>query len=175
VNPVTLRAVILVTELTVFFTMTVMATFLISHSSALRFVEEERPPDAFPVLVYAGDRQRPVPENYRVVPWSEWPRLAGEHPGASLIPPETAGTIDLGEDSRATFSVSSENATQTVELTWTVGTDEYHTRYVVHAAHIEPLYYRTMGGRTFLMGALVGFLAGVVVGRGLRRRLLVGG
>jgi hypothetical protein len=59
-----------------------------------------------------------------------------------------------------------------VELNWRTGGGEHVARYVARADGVEPRYLRMLGTNTFLGGAVIGFLAGVMVGRALRRRLL---
>jgi hypothetical protein len=59
-----------------------------------------------------------------------------------------------------------------VELRWRTGGGEQEARYIAQAQSIEPRYLRTLGTDTLLMGAAVGFLAGLFTGRALRRRWL---
>ena len=59
-----------------------------------------------------------------------------------------------------------------MELTWRTSDGEYEARYVARAASIEPRYLRTLRTNTFLGGAVIGFLSGVLAGRAIRRRWL---
>ena len=70
----------------------------------------------------------------------------------------------------ASFQVP--EARQVVELKWRTGAGEQEARYIAQAGSIEPRYLRTLGTDTLLMGAAVGFLAGLFTGRSLRRRWL---
>ena len=60
-----------------------------------------------------------------------------------------------------------------MELTWRTGAGEQYARYVAQERGIEARYLRTLGSQTLLMSVLAGFVAGLMVGRTLRRRLLV--
>ena len=171
-NPVGLRAAILVTELMVFFVVTAFMTYFISYAGALQMADGEAPPAHFPVIAYDGDRERPDPKNYLVMPWSEWESISPKRPGASLLLPERAGRIAVGE-SQASFTASGENESrQSIDLTWRSAGAEQQVRYDAQARSIEPRYYRTVSANTFLVSAAAGFVAGLMVGRTLRRRWL---
>lgn len=169
-NPAAVRAVILVAELMVFFMVTAFMTYFLSHAGALTLAPGDAPPAQFPVIAYDGDRSRPEPKNYLVVPWSEWEGVAARRPGASLLLPERAARIRIGE-TEAAFTASEERESrQNVELTWRSSGGEQHVRYVAQARSIAPGYYRTVSTNTLLLGAAVGFVAGLFAGRAMRRR-----
>ena len=171
-NPAALRVLILVAELMVFLTVTAFMTYFISHAGALNMEPGEAPPAHFPVIAYDGDRKRPEPMNYLVVPWSEWAGVAESRSGATLLLPERAARISIGE-SQASFTVTEENESrQSVDLVWRSAGGEQQTRYVAQARSNEPRYYRTVSTNTILVGAAAGFVAGLFVGRALRRRWL---
>lgn len=173
VSPGATRIAILIAELTVFLVGTAFTAYFISHASALHFGSGEAPPPAFPVIVYDGDRTKPEPKHYRVLPWSDWEAFADGRPGASLLLPEPAATLDMGNAGEAAFVATSEGESrQMVELTWRSGGSEQQARYVAQARSIEARYLRTLGNQTFLMSVLAGFIAGLMVGRALRKRLL---
>ena len=172
-TPAALRVAILVIELVVFLTVTAFMSYFISHASAIDFAAGEAPPAQFPLIAYDGDRSRPEPKNYLVVPWGEWDRTANGRPGASLLLPERAATVRIGDSGQATFTVTDESESrQSVGLTWRTGGGEQQVRYVAQARTIEPRYLRTLGTQTLLMGAAAGFVAGLFAGRALRRRWL---
>jgi hypothetical protein len=172
-NPVALRAAVLAIELTVFFIVTALLIYLLSHAGARDMTEGDTPPMQFPVVAYDGDRERPEPGNYLVVNWGEWAGVAGKRAGASLLLPERAGRLRLG-DSEAIFAVTEEkDARQVVDLTWRSAGGEHQARYVAEARSISPRYYRTVNTETFLIGAALGFVAGLMAGRALRRRWLL--
>jgi len=171
-NPAALRAAVLVVELMVFFLVTAMLVYFLSYAGALEMTESDTPPAHFPVIAYDGDRQRPDPKNYLVVSWAEWQSMGGKRPGASLLLPERAGRLRLG-DSEAIFSATDEkDARQLVELTWRGSGGEQQVRYVAETRMISPRYYRAVSTTTFLIGAAAGFVAGMMAGRTLRRRWL---
>jgi hypothetical protein len=171
-NPAALRAAILVTELLVFFITTALTVNLLSHAGALEFNEGDAPPPAFPVVAYDGDRGRPSSAGYLVVPWSDWEATAGKRPGASLLLPERAATLRFRESEASFVATEERDARQDVALTWRSAGDEHHVRYVAQARTLSPRYYRKLGVNTFLVGAIIGFIAGLYVGRVLRRRWL---
>ena len=180
-NPVVLRALILGTELLVFFVVTAFTSYFISHASAWQPGEGGTPPAQFPVIGYDGDRSRVEPRNYFVVRLSEWKDAAGKRPQATLLLPERTARVKIGDAGEASFTVSGEPAPgqapatgsgQLVDLNWRTGGNEYVARYMAREAVVEPRYLRTLGTNTFLGGAVVGFLTGVLVGRALRRRWL---
>lgn len=172
-NPAVLRAAVLATELMVFFLVTAFTSYFISHASAWQHAPGETPPARFPVIAFDGDRDRPEPRNYFVVPWSEWRGVSEKRPVASLLLPERAATIQIDDAGEASFTVTEEpESRQAVELTWRTGGGEQEARYIAQADTIEPRYLRTLGTDTLLMGAAVGFLAGLFTGRALRRRWL---
>jgi hypothetical protein len=172
-NPAVMRACILAIELVVFLIVTAFTAYFISHASALLLVPGDAPPAQFPVIAYDGDRDRPEPRNYFVVPWSEWETTAAKRPRASLLLPERAASIKIGDAGEATFAVTEEpGSRQAVEFRWRTGGGEQEARYIAQAQSIEPRYLRTLGTQTLLMSAAVGFLTGLVTGRAMRRRWL---
>ncbi len=171
-HPVTLRAVVLVVELTVFFIVTAVLIYFLSYAGAREMAEGDTPPARFPVIAYDGDRKRPDPKNYLVVNWGDWESIAARRPGASLLLPERAGRVRLG-DSEAIFTATEDkDARQSVDLTWRGTGGEHQSRYIAEARAISPRYYRTIDTDTFLIGAGLGFIAGLMSGRVLRRRWL---
>lgn len=172
-NRTVLRAAVLATELVVFLLVTAFTSYFISQAGAWQHVEGEAPPARFPVIAYDGDRSRPDPRNYFVVPWSEWPGVAGKRPAASLLLPERAASVTIGDAGEASFTVTdAPESRQSVALKWRTGSGEQEARYIAQAQSIEPRYLRTLGTDTLLMGAAVGFLTGMFTGRALRRRWL---
>jgi hypothetical protein len=172
-NPIVLRGLILATEVLVFLLVTVVGASFVAHALAQRFAESEPPPAEFPVVVFEGDRARPEPQHYRVVRWSEWPRLAEERPQASLLLPETRRSLQLADGGRAAFTASEAGESgQTVELDYAAGERALVAVYSARAREISPRYLRTSSTNTFLMGALLGFFVGVMVGKALRRTVL---
>jgi hypothetical protein len=173
-NPGAKRVATLITELMVFLVVTAFTAYFISHASALHIEPGEAPPAQFPVIAYDGDRARPDPKNYRVMPWSEWEAFAAGKPGASLLLPErAAANIRIGDAGEASFTATDgAESRQIVELTWRTGGGEQHARYVAQARGIEARYLRTLGSQTLLTGVLVGFVCGLLVGRTLRKRWL---
>jgi len=167
-NPAVLRAAVLATELVVFLLVTAFTSYFLSHAAAWQHGQDDQPPARFPVLAFEGDRERPEPQNYFIVPWSEWHEVAAKRPAATLLLPEREATIQLGDGSEASFTVTD----QVVELSWRKGSGEQKARYIARVGHIEPLFLRTLGTDTLLMGAAVGFLTGMFTGRALRRRWL---
>ena len=172
-SPAALRVGILIIELTVFFIVTAFATYFMSHAGALDFAPGEAPPAQFPVIAYDGDRARPEPKNYVVVAWSEWDGLEKKRPGTSLLLPEPAAAVRVGDAGDARFKVTDETeSSQAIELTWRTAGGEQQVRYVARAGAIEPRYYRAVTGNTLLLGAAMGFVAGLLIGRAMRRRWL---
>ena len=172
-NPAVMRASILATELMVFFIVTAFTAYFISHASALQLAPGDAPPAQFPVIAYDGDRNKPEPKNYLVVPWSEWEATAAKRPGVSLLLPERSITVRIGDAGEASFTVTDEaESRQSVELTWRTGGGEQQARYVAEARSIEPRYLRTLGTDTFLTSVFAGFIAGLFAGRAMRRRWL---
>ncbi len=172
-NPSAARIGILIIELMVFFIVTAFTAHFISHASAIKPAPGEAPPPQFPVLVFEGDRARPAPGGYRVMPWSEWEKLAQGRSHATLLLPERAATVQIGEAGEVSFTAVEESAArQSVELTWRTGGGEQEVHYVAQERSIEPRLVRTMGTQTLLMGAAAGFVAGLMIGRSLRRRWL---
>jgi hypothetical protein len=170
-NPAAARVSVLIVELLVFFLVTAFTSQFISHASAIKPAPGEAPPPQFPVLVYQGDRAKPVPSGYRVMPWNEWELLAQRRADASLLLPERAGTVKLGDSGEASFIATEEpGPRQSVELKWRMGGGEQEAHYLAHARSIEPRLLRTLGTQTLLMGAAAGFVAGLLIGRVLRRR-----
>jgi hypothetical protein len=172
-NPAVLRAAVLATELVVFFVVTAFTGYFLSHAAAWQRGQDDTPPARFPVIAFEGDRDRPQPVNYFVVPWSEWQAVLEKRPAASLQLPEKSATMQLGDGSEVSFTVTdAPGPVQSVEMKWLSGGGEQNARYTVHAGSIEPRYLRTLGTDTLLMGAAVGFLTGMFTGRALRRRWL---
>lgn len=172
-NPAAARVAVLIVELMVFFTVTVFTAYFISHASAIRPAPGEAPPPQFPVLVYEGDRAKPGPSGYRVLTWNEWEPLAQRRPEASLLPPERAATVKIGDTGEASFVAAEEPGSRvSVQLRWRTGGGEQEAHYVAQARSIEPRLLRTLGAQTLLMGAAAGFVAGLMTGRALRRRWL---
>jgi len=167
-SPTVLRAAVLATELVVFLLVTAFTSYFLSHAAAWQHGQDDKPPARFPVLAFEGDRERPEPQNYFVVPWSEWQAVAEKRPGATLLLPERSATIQMGDAGEASFTVTD----QVVELEWRTGGGEQNARYIAREKHIEPRYLRTLGTDTLLMGAAIGFLTGLFTGRALRRRWL---
>jgi hypothetical protein len=157
----------------VFFVVTAFTAYFISYAAALSFAPGDAPPAQFPVIAYDGDRARPAAGSYFVVPWNEWEAAAGKRPGASLLLPERAATIKIGEAGEASFTlIDQAESRQTVELTVRTAGGEQQVRYLARAGAIEARYMRTLGTQTLLMGAAAGFVAGLIAGRALRRRFL---
>lgn len=180
-NPAFLRAAVLATELIVFFLVTAFTSYFLSHAAAWQRGQDDKPPARFPVIAFEGDRERPEPQNYFVVQWSDWQAVTEKRPGATLLMPERSATIQMGDAGEASFTVtdaadsgqsSSTGSGQAVDLKWRTSGGEQNARYIAHAGSIEPRYLRTLGTDTFLMGAAVGFLTGLFTGRALRRRWL---
>ncbi len=171
-NPAAVRAAILIAELMVFFIVTAFMTYFISYAGALELSPGEAPPAQFPVIAFDGERNRPEPKSYLVVPWSEWEGVAAKRPGASLLLPERAASIQLGTTEASFTTAAAGESRQNVELTWRSAGGEQQVRYVAQARSIEPRYYRTISTNTFLVGAAAGFVAGLYLGRVLRRRWL---
>ena len=172
-GPSATRIAILITELMVFLIVTAFVTYFISHAGALQLAPTDKPPAYFPVIAYDGNREHPDAKNYLVVPWSEWESVAEKRPGATLLLPERSGNIRLGENSRASFTAEPDGELrQAVVLTWAANNGEQQVRYVAQARAIAPQYYRTVTTNTMLLGAAIGFVAGLFVGRGMRRRWL---
>lgn len=163
-----LRAAVLAVELMVFFLVTAFTSYLLSHAAAWQHGQDDKPPARVPVLAFEGNRERPEPQNFFIVPWSEWQSFAEKRPGATLLLPERSATIQMGDAGEASFTVTD----QVVELRWRTGSGEQNARYIAQAGSIEPRYLRTLGTDTLLMGAAIGFLAGLFTGRALRRRWL---
>ena len=173
-NPAVMRASILAIELVVFLIVTAFTAYFISHASALQLAPGDAPPAQFPVIAYDGDRGQPDATHYFVVPWSEWQGMAEKRPAATLILPERAASIKIGDAGEASFTVTEEpESRQAVELRWRTGGGEQEARYIAQAQSIEPRYLRTLGTDTLLMGAAAGFLTGLFTGRAMRRRWLV--
>ena len=172
-NPAVLRGSILAIELMVFFIVTAFASYFISHASAWQAAQGETPPAQFPVIAYDGDRGRPEPQNYFIVPWSEWQGATEKRPAATLLLPERSASIRIGDTGEASFTVTEEpGSRQAVALKWRTGGGEQEAHYISQAQSIEPRYLRTLGTQTLLMSAAVGFLAGLFTGRAMRRRWL---
>lgn len=169
-NPFVSRVAILITELVVFFAVTALMTYFISFAAAPEFAAGAAPPADFPVIAYDGNRDKPEPKNYLVIPWSEWEERAGKRPGASLLLPERSGTLQLG-DNVASFTVTENGKSrQTVELTWRTSGEERRMRYATEGRGVEPRDFRTISSKTVILGGMAGFAVGMLIGRLLRRR-----
>jgi hypothetical protein len=188
-NPAFLRAAVLAIELVVFFLVTAFTSYFLSHAAAWQRGQDDQPPARFPVIAFEGNSERPEPQDYFVVPWSEWQAAVEKRPAATLLLPERSAAIRIGDAGEASFTAtdvpgsgqapatgpSTELRTgpgQVVELKWRTGAGEQHATYLAQAGSIEPRYLRTLGTDTYLMGAAVGFLTGLFTGRALRRRWL---
>ena len=172
-NPAATRVAILVAELMAFFIVTAFAVQFISYAGALEMATGEKPPATFPVIVYDGDRARPDAKNYRVMPWSEWEKLAEKQPGATLLMPEASGKLKLGDNGNADFTAKPDGeARQSVELRWTGSSAEQQVRYTARERTVEPHYFRNITTMTLFIGGAFGFMAGMYLGRVLRRRWL---
>ena len=168
-----LRAAILITELLTFLMVTTVMTYFISYVAAPEFAPGTEPPADFPVVAYDGDREKPDAKRYRVMPWSDWQGYAERNPGASLLLPEQSRALQVGPEDQASFSVTDRGESrQSVDLTWRSGSEERRARYVAQARALEPRSLHTITTRTFLLAALAGFGAGMLIGRLLRRRWL---
>lgn len=171
-GPSAARVSVLIVELLVFFAVTAFTSYFISYASAIKPEPGEAPPPHFPVIAYEGDRAKPAQSGYRVVPWSEWELLVQRRPQASLLLPERAATVRIGDIGEASFTATDEGAKQSIELKWRTAGGEQEARYVAEDRSIEPRLLRTLGSQTLLMGAAAGFVAGLMIGRALRRRWL---
>ena len=173
-SPSATRIAILISELMVFLIGSAFAAYFLSHAGALQLAPGEAIPPQFPVLAYDGNREKPAPGSYKVIPWQEWEAFAAANAGASLVPPERSGSnIKIGDAGEASFTATDEGpARKAVELTWRTGGGEQVARYVAQDRSIEARYLRTLGSQTLLMSVLAGFVAGLMVGRVLRRRWL---
>ena len=173
-NPSARRIAILISELMVFVIGTAFTAYFLSHAGALQLAPGDATPAQFPVIAYDGDRANPRPGNYRVIPWGEWEAFAAGKPGASLLLPErTASSIKIGDSGEASFTAAEDGPSrQSVELTWRTGGGEQVARYFVLDRGIEARYLRTLGSQTLFMSVLAGFVAGLMVGRVLRKRWL---
>jgi hypothetical protein len=170
-SPSATRVAILIVELVVFFMVTAFAVQFISYAGALEMTAGDKPPATFPVIVYDGDRTRPDAKNYRVMPWSEWEKLAEKQARATLLMPEAAGKLKLGENGSAAFTAKPDGeASQSVELHWTGNSTEQQVRYVTDGRTLSPRYYRNISTITLFLGGALGFAAGMYLGRVLRRR-----
>lgn len=170
-NPFVSRVAILITELVVFLAVTALMTYFISFASAPEFAAGAAPPAEFPIIAYDGNREKPEPKNYLVVPWREWEGLTGKRPGASLLLPERFAIIQVG-DNVATFTVTEDGTSrQTVELVWRTSGEERRTRYATEGRGVEPRDFRTITAKTVILGGMAGFAAGMLIGKLLRRRL----
>jgi hypothetical protein len=172
-NPAATRVAILVAELMTFFIVTAFAVQFISHAGALELAPTDPPPAGFPVIVYEGDRAKPDAKNYRVMPWSEWQKLAAGQTGASLLLPQAAGKLKLGDNGTAEFSAKADGeGRQAVDLRWTGNSAEQQVRYTARERTVEPSYFRNITTITLFLGGGLGFAAGMYLGRVLRRRWL---
>ena len=104
------------------------------------------------------------------LPWIEWEGGADKRP-AEPAAAERAASIQIGAIERRSPR-RGRRIRQNVELTWRSAGGEQQVRYVAQARSIEPRYYRTISTNTFLVGAAAGFVAGLFLGRVLRRRWL---
>jgi hypothetical protein len=173
-NPAARRIAILISELMVFLIVTAFTAYFLSHAGALQLAPGDATPAQFPVITYEGDRTKPEPANYKVMQWQEWEAYAATRPGASLTLPERAASnVRIGDAGEASFTAVEEGAArQSVELTWRTAGGEQVARYIALDRGIEARYLRTLGNQTLFMSVLAGFVAGLMVGRVLRRRWL---
>jgi hypothetical protein len=173
-TPAARRIAILISELMVFLIGSAFTAYFLSHAGALQIAPGETPPAQFPVIVYDGDRAKPQAGNYRVMQWQEWEAFAEGKPAASLLLPEpSASGIKTSDAGEASFTATDEGGSrQAVDLTWRKGGGEQYAHYVAQERSIEASYLRTLGSQTLLMSVLAGFVAGLLVGRALRRRWL---
>jgi hypothetical protein len=174
-TPSARRIAILISELMVFLVGSAFTAYFLSHAGALQLAPGDATPPQFPVIAYEGDRNKPQAGNYKVMQWQEWEAFAAAKPGASLLLPERAATnVKIGDAGEAAFTAVEEGPSrQSVELTWRTTGGEQLARYVALERGIEPRYLRTLGSQTLLMSVLAGFVAGLMVGRILRKRWLV--
>lgn len=172
-NPFVSRVAILITELMVFFVVTVLMTNFIAYASAPEFAAGAAPPADFPVIAYDGKRDRPDAKGYVVVTWSQWEGIAGRRPGASLLLPERSGTLQLGDDVASFTATDNGNSRQTVDLVWRTGAEERRARYVTEGRGAEPRDFRTITPKTLILGGMAGFAVGMLIGQLLRRRFPV--
>ena len=107
-NPAARRIAILISELMVFLIGSAFTAYFLSHAGALQLAPGDATPEQFPVIAYEGDRANPQPGNYRVMPWGEWEAFAAGKPGASLLLPEPAVTVKIGEIGEASFTAADE-------------------------------------------------------------------
>jgi hypothetical protein len=170
-NPFYTRVAILITELMVFFGVTVLMTNFIAYASAPEFAAGAAPSAEFPVIAYSGNRERPDPKGYVVATWSQWEGIAGRRPEASLLLPVRSGSLQLGDDVASFTVTDGGNSRQAVELVWRTGSEEQHSRYVTDGRGVEPREFRTISPRTIILGGMAGFAAGMLIGQLLRRRL----
>jgi hypothetical protein len=173
-NPAARRIAILISELMVFLIGSAFTAYFLSHAGALQLAAGDATPAQFPVIAYEGDRSRPQAENYKVMQWQEWETFAAAKPGASLLLPERAASnIKIGDSGEASFTATDEDGSrQNVELTWRTTGGEQVARYIALDRGIEARYLRTLGSQTLFMSVLAGFVAGLMVGRVLRKRWL---
>ncbi len=168
-----LRSLVLAAELTVFLLVTTAASGVLSYASALRFSETDAPPADFPVVVYEGERASPQPGSYSVMRWSEWQAARDKRPAATLLLPERARSLELPDRTRAAFNVrDGGEAQQTVELTRRTADGEQQAIYLAQAREAKPRYLRSSGANILILGAIIGFMAGLYAGRRLRKRYL---
>ena len=171
-SPAAKRIAVLISELMTFVIGSAFTAYFLSHAGALQLAPGEPTPAQFPVIAYEGDRGKPHPGNYRVMPWQEWEAYAAGKPAASLLLPEPAGTSLRIGDGEASFTAAAQDGKQRVELTWRSGGGEQVARYIAQERSIEAQYLRTLGSQTLLTSVLAGFVAGLMVGRVLRKRWL---
>jgi len=171
-SPSAKRIAVLISELMVFLIGSAFTAYFLSHAGALQLAPGEATPALFPVIAYDGDRAKPQPGNYRVMQWQEWEAYAAGKPGASLLLPEPAGTSLKIGDGEASFTATAHDGKQRVELSWRASGGEQFARYVAQERVIEAQYLRTLGSQTLLTSVLAGFVAGLMVGRVLRKRWL---
>lgn len=172
-SPSATRVAILIAELMVFFIVTAFGVQFISHAGALQFASGDKPPAYFPVIVYDGDRAHPDAKRYRVMPWSEWEKLAETQSGASMLLPESSGKLKLGDSNNAEFAATADGASrQAIDLHWTANNIEQQVRYVAEERALSPRSYRAITSNTLLLAAAAGFISGMFLGRVLRRRWL---
>jgi hypothetical protein len=147
--------------------------YLSSHISAKRLAEAEEPPWDFPVVAYSMHGSNSEQGRYLYL---DWEQLASEE-GVRFRLPEPTGKVDKtgskhGRRTEVTFRVLDESPRgQLVEV---VDKDsDYNTigRYLVVDESPRPLYYRSWGASTLVLGLLPGLIAGFEAGRFVYRRL----
>ena len=147
--------------------------YLSSHISAKRIAEPTETPWDFPVVAYAPHSSGYKQGQYVYLDWGQ---LTAQE-GLRFRLPEPSGTLDKSESqherpTEVTFRVLEESpGHQLVEVA--DKDSDYHTigRYLVVDESPKPLYYRSWGAATLVLGFLPGLIAGFEAGRMTYRRL----